>query len=113
MRFYRSFLLKMCFGLVLALLSTPSWAAVGVEACGDHPLVTSSKISGAFFSGSVTPDDSTDCIVRFARPKATPPRCVVTWRDSLQHMHYSVTSEYIAIVQSRASVTIDWKCSDD
>lgn len=84
-----------------------------IESCGDHPKVSVSKISGSFFAGAVSPDDATDCIVRFSRLRATPPHCVVTWRDNLPHMHYSVTKEYIAIVQTRSSATIDYKCSDD
>jgi hypothetical protein len=84
-----------------------------VESCGDHPKISGSKISGSFFSGTVTPDDSTDCIVRFARVRANAPRCTVTWQDNLPHMHYRVTKDYIQIMQSKSSVIIDYRCSDD
>lgn len=104
------------FLLLASLLIFPSMsraATASVESCGVHPEFSASRISGAFYSGTVKPDDSTDCIIRFKRPKASAPRCVVTWRDSLPHMHYTITKEYIAIVQSKASALIDWKCSDD
>ena len=117
--------------VLLALLSCPSmsramsWAPlsfsgtedtglVKVESCGEHPKISGSKIAGSLsLSGTVTPDDTTDCILRFARLRADPPRCVVTWRDSLPHMHYRVTKDYIQILQTKASVLIDFKCSDD
>ena len=101
---------------VAAFLALPSIAyaqTASVESCGAHPEISTSRISGAFFSGTAKPDDSTDCIIRFARPKTSAPRCVVTWRDNLPHMHYAVTTDYIAIVQTRASVLIDYKCSND
>jgi hypothetical protein len=84
-----------------------------VESCGEHPKISGSKIAGAFLSGTIIPDDSNDCIVRFARARTNPPRCVVTWQDSLPHMHYRVTNEYIQIQQTKASVLIDFRCSDD
>jgi hypothetical protein len=107
--------------ILLALLAFPSTSRaedtsslVSVESCGEHPKIAGSKIAGSLsLSGTVIPDDTTDCILRFTRLRANPPRCVVTWGDSLPHMHYRVTKDYIQILQTKASVLIDFKCSDD
>src|SRR6266436_3269591 len=94
--------------ILLALLAFPSMSRaevtglVKVESCGEHPKISSSKTSGSLsLSGTVIPDDTTDCILRFTRLRDNPPRCVVTWGDSLPHMHYRVTKEYIQILQTQ------------
>jgi hypothetical protein len=107
--------MKIHFALlfVFAFPSAAFAQTARVESCGEHPQLSASRISGAFYAGTVKPDDSTDCVIRFSRLKRAVPRCVVTWRDNLPHMHYDVTKDYIAIVQSKASALIDYKCSDD